>query len=165
LLSPQAAHAVQTFVSIGSPSSALERAPAEGTAVVSLPNETAVVSSIVQSMRLQATSGGGTAIVTLDPGYLGDVSIALQVQHGMVTATVHAANGDVREWLQANEAVLGRGLAAHGLSLDRLVVADARTAEEAEADGRRQPPQQGQEQETPRHTPRRAAAGTFEVVV
>jgi Flagellar hook-length control protein FliK len=135
-------------------------ARAEAATAITLPNEANVASSIVQSMRLQMRDGVGTAVVHLEPDYLGAVSIALRVEGGVVTATLHAENHQVRAWIEANEPILRQGLLDQGLSLARLLVSDERVAEDRS--GRR--PQS--EQEPPaRHKPRRAESGTFEVVV
>jgi hypothetical protein len=137
------------------------RAASVTQAEVRLPNEANVTSSIVQTMRLQMRDGVGTAIVHLEPDYLGAVSIALRVEGGAVTATLHAENPQVRAWMEANEPLLRQGLSDQGLSLDRLLISDERVSEERSSDRRRQ-----QEQEPPaRQKSRRAEAGTFEVVV
>src|SRR5262249_38267617 len=53
---------------------------------VTLPNEDDLMSSIVQSMRLQVREGVGTAVLHLEPEYLGAVSISVRVENGVVTA-------------------------------------------------------------------------------
>jgi flagellar hook-length control protein FliK len=126
----------------------------------SLPNEDGVVSSIVQSMRLQMRDGVGTAVVHLTPDYLGAVSISLRVENGAVTASLHAENPHVRAWMEANTPLLRESLAGQGLSLDRLLVTDERIADE-QSQGRRK--QQEQEQQA-RQRPRRSDATTFEVI-
>ena len=149
------AQAVATFDSTLKTASTAAPAPAP------LPNQDGVVSSIVQTMRLQMRDGVGTAIVNLEPDYLGAVSIALRVENGTVTATMHAENPQVRAWMEANEGVLRESLAGQGLSLDRLLVTDERIADERSA-GRRH--RQEQEQHA-RQRPRRDDASTFEVIV
>jgi flagellar hook-length control protein FliK len=94
-----------------------------------LPNEDGVSTSIVQALRLQVTAGGGSATITLDPSYLGGVRVAVQVADGAVTATLHAANPQVRAWMEANESTLRQALLDHGLTLDRLIVADRHGAD------------------------------------
>ena len=126
-----------------------------------LPNEDGIVSSIVQTMRLQMRDGVGTAVVHLEPDYLGAVSIALRVENGVVTASLHAENPQVRAWMEANAPLLSESLAGQGLSLDRLVITDERIADEQPADRRHQ---QEQEQHA-RRRPRRDDASTFEVIV
>src|SRR5439155_17885386 len=128
---------------------------------VHLPDEPGVVASIVETMRLQMREGVGTAVVHLEPDYLGAVSIALRVEGGVVTATLHAENPQVRAWMKTNEPLLRQGLADQGLSLDRLVITDERIADERSADRRHR---QEQEQQA-RQRPRRDDAATFEVVV
>ncbi len=128
-----------------------------------IPNEDGVAASIVQSMRLQWQNGTGTAVVQLDPDYLGPVTISLHVDQGNVTATLHAANAEVRGWIEANEASLRQGLADQGLTLERLVVSD-------EAPRGRQEPQQDAQQRQPdreqaSRNRRRDDTSTFEIVV
>lgn len=130
-------------------------------AVPPLPNEDGVVSSIVQTMRLQMRDGVGTAVVHLEPDYLGAVSIALRVENGVVTASLHAESPQVRAWMEANAPLLSESLAGQGLTLDRLVITDERIDDERSA-GRRH--QQEQEQHAQRR-PRRDDASTFEVIV
>lgn len=140
-------------------------APADAPRTPTLPNEAAVAARLVQSMRVQYRSGVGTAVVNLDPGYLGAVTIALQVERGLVTATLHAANAEVRTWMQANEAALRQGLADQGLSLERLVVSEEERSQEQ---GARHPGErQSQERRNhhPRRSPQRDQATTFDVVV
>jgi flagellar hook-length control protein FliK len=112
-------------------------------------------------MRLQMRDGVGTAVVHLEPDYLGAVSISLRVENGMVTASLHAENPQVRAWMEANTPLLRESLAGQGLSLDRLLVTDERIAD-GQSQGRRQ--QHEQEQQA-RQRPRRNEAATFEVVV
>jgi flagellar hook-length control protein FliK len=136
-------------------------APLDVAAPAGLPDEKDVVSSIVQSMRLQLRDGVGTAVVHLEPDYLGAVSISLRVENGVVTASLHAENPQVRGWMEANASLLRESLSGQGLSLDRLLITDERIADERSS-GRRQ--QQEQEQHA-RQRPRRDESTTFEVVV
>jgi flagellar hook-length control protein FliK len=119
--------------------------------------------SIVQSMRMQYRDGIGTAVITLDPEFLGGVAISIHVANGAVTATLQADNPQVRAWLEANEPMLRQGLETQGLTLDRLVVAKEAPRDEAPSadDHRRQ--QQPEPEEKPR--PRRHETATFEVIV
>lgn len=153
-----ALHLTETAVRLdaNTPSAASSHA-----AVPPLPNEDGIVSSIVQTMRLQMRDGVGTAVVHLEPDYLGAVSIALRVENGVVTASLHAENPQVRAWMEANAPLLSESLAGQGLSLDRLVITDERIADEQPADRRHQ---QEQEQHA-RRRPRRDDASTFEVIV
>jgi flagellar hook-length control protein FliK len=141
--------------------SAVKSFTPQGATAAPLPNEAAVISSIVQAMRLQMREGVGTAVVHLEPDYLGAVSIALRVENGVVTASLHAENPQVRAWMEANESQLRDALAGQGLSLDRLLVTDERIGDERSPNRRHQ---QEQEQQA-RQRPRRDDATTFEVVV
>ena len=155
------APALHLAEAVARPDSNTPSAASSPAAVAPLPNEDGVVSSIVQTMRLQMRDGVGTAVVHLDPDYLGAVSIALRVENGVVTASLHAENPQVRAWMEANAPLLSESLASQGLSLDRLVITDERIAEEQSADRRHQ---QEQEQQA-RRRPRRNDASTFEVIV
>ncbi len=158
----RAIHLVQpvgTFeTTLGSTPPSSVAAPASS---ATLPNEANVASSIVQSMRLQLRDGVGTAVVHLEPDYLGAVTIGLRVEGGVVTATLHADNPQVRAWMEANEPMLRQGLSAQGLSLDRLLISDERVQQERSADRQHQQ----QQEPPPRQKPRRGDSGTFEVVV
>ena len=127
-----------------------------------LPNESGVAASIVQAMRLQWRDGSGSAVIQLQPEYLGSVTVALRVQEGIVTATLHAEDPQVRAWIQSNESSLRQGLSDQGLALDRLVVSEkSRDGAPNDSEARRRP----QADEQPPKTPRRGAEGTFEIVV
>ena len=126
---------------------------------------------IVQSIRLRAQNGGGEAHIRLKPDYLGELTVAVKVEQGVVTARLHAETPAVREWMEANEQGLRHSLAEQGLRLDRLTVTDQPpTAESDDRDRRRQSRQNGQSREEPR--PRQGAgrtrtdgpAPTFEVL-
>jgi flagellar hook-length control protein FliK len=130
-----------------------------------LPNESAVAASLVRSMQWQHRNGVGTAVVQLDPGYLGDVRIALRVDGNSVSATLHAANPEVRTWMHANEGALRQSLAGQGLSLDQLVIAEEDPAEHQAPPDQRDKREQGEERPRPRRARPQGDAGTFEIVV
>lgn len=152
---------VQTLLATGPRSRAALVSQAPG-APATLPDDASLASQMVQRMRLQWTAGAGTAVVTLDPEYLGAVTINLHVDSaGATTATLSAENADVRAWMQAHEPLLRQQLAEQGLSLDRLQVSDEhRREDDGPADERRrrwQPPAPP--------PPKRTATGTFAVMV
>jgi hypothetical protein len=128
---------------------------------VMLPNETATTHAIVQTLRLQAASGGGTAVITLAPEYLGSVTVSLRVTDGGVVATLHAENASVRTWMESNVAFLKDGLAQQGLTLEQLVIADTSEPGRAKDD---QTHRQTDER-TPARRRQRREESTFEVVV
>lgn len=130
-----------------------------------LPNEPQVMASIVKSMHLQYQNGVGTAVVKLDPEFLGGVTVSLQLSRGgAISASLQADRADVRAWLEANQHTLREALGQQGLSLDRLVVSDQESApRDATADGRRKPPQK-QAPRSSRKAPSNESV-TFEVVV
>ena len=84
----------------------------EAAAASALDRDGASVSAqVLESIRLQWAKGGGDAQMTLQPGYLGGLSVSLRVDKDVVTASVVAESPAVREWLRANEfAAPGSGL-------------------------------------------------------
>ncbi len=119
---------------------------------------------IIQAVRVQFSQGGGEATLRLNPGFLGGLTVGIEVDGSTVVASLHASSAEVREWIQRNEQVLRQSLADQGLQLERLVVVD----EDADAardgaprDGRREQP----EQQAPRRSRRTDNPGTFELVL
>ena len=88
--------------------------PAEGDEVV--------VPQLVRAMHLQMVRGVGEARLQLEPQHLGAVSIALRVEHGVVSAVVTAEQAGVRQWIETHESTLRQALAEQGLLLDKLQV-------------------------------------------
>ena len=119
---------------------------------------------MVQAIRLQSRNGVGDARITLQPEYLGEVTIALRVEDGGVTAHVSAASTEVREWLGANESLLRHGLSEQGLTLARLVVSDQPAEPSRDSKGGNARQQQPQQDPEPRPRPRRDTS-TFEITV
>jgi flagellar hook-length control protein FliK len=119
---------------------------------------------IVQAIRLQWSQGVGTARVTLQPDYLGDMSIDIRVDRGAVTAVLDASNASVRQWLEGHEPLLRQSLADQGLTLDRLVVKDEQTPSGTGGD-ERQKREQGESEPRPRSRRDAQADATFEVVM
>jgi len=105
------------------------------------------VTRFIQTFRVQARNGLTEATVRLKPEHLGEVSIAVRVDRGSVTAVVNAADPGVRQWLRGQEDTIRATLAEQGLTLESLVV---------DSDGERQD-QGAAEQETQRRqrAPRR----------
>jgi flagellar hook-length control protein FliK len=80
------------------------------------------VDRVVQAMHVNVRSGVMEATVRLRPEYLGEVTIQLRVDGSNVTALIHTEAPGVRQWLESQEQSIRNGLAAHGLTLDRLVI-------------------------------------------
>lgn len=78
---------------------------------------------IVQSIRLQWARGGGEARITLEPSHLGELTVSLKVEQGVVSVRLQAEAPLVREWLQTHQQTLRQGLSEHQLTLDRLEIA------------------------------------------
>jgi flagellar hook-length control protein FliK len=120
---------------------------------------------IVQAMRLQWKEGVGEARIRLTPDYLGEVTVAIRVEHGSVTAALEASTPAVRQWIESHEPILRQALAEQGLHLDRLIVTDEPQQTSSEPEQRRQ---NGDEQHQPEPRARRrkpADDTTFEVIV
>ncbi|MFA5907808.1 MAG: flagellar hook-length control protein FliK [Vicinamibacterales bacterium] len=146
--------------------------PTAATSAVADPvAETELPRQIVHSIRLQAMAGGGEAHVRLRPEYLGELTVAVKVERGAVTATLHAETPAVRQWIEANEASLRQGLAEHGLHLDKLTILDEAPQPESAPQDRRERgrEEQARQEQSRRQAPRRprpeAGTATFEVVV
>jgi hypothetical protein len=121
---------------------------------------------IVQAIKLQWQGGIGEARIRLQPEYLGEMTIAIRVDRGVVTASLESDTSAVRQWLQGHESVLRQGLADQGLHLDRLLV----SGQSPRVDWENGAKHQQQEHEEPSHdrqqSPRRHRPDeqTFEVV-
>jgi flagellar hook-length control protein FliK len=121
-------------------------------------HETDLPNQIVQAIRLQWADGVGDARITLKPEYLGELSIAIRVDHGAVSATLESAIPAVREWIDSHAPILREALAAHGLELARLTTAEQQ-APERKSDDQTEPRQQPhenprqQQQQRRRNTP------------
>jgi hypothetical protein len=101
-----------------------------------VPLDDVLPTQIIRSIRLQWQAGSGEARVQLRPEYLGEMSVAVKVEQGAVTATLHAEASEVRRWLEAHSGSLRDALAEQGLRLDRLAVAEERPRHDASADRR-----------------------------
>jgi flagellar hook-length control protein FliK len=123
-------------------------------------DETDVTRQIVQAVRMQWREGSGDARLTLRPEYLGEVTIALRVENGGVTAHVSAEVPSVRAWVSEHEAMLRETLSTQGLQLNRLVVSAKPDEAQPEAEKRRQ-----QAAANPAPPRRRRDSGVFEVIV
>lgn len=149
------------------PLSAIRPAPVvTASEVINAAVATELPAQVVQSLRMQAIDGGGEAIVRLRPEYLGELVVAVKVEHGVVSASLRSDTPAVRQWVESNEATLRQALAEHGLQLDRLTVSDAAPQTEA-GEGERQDSQEQDEEPQPRSRRRRKPApdATFEVMV
>jgi hypothetical protein len=100
-------------------------APADIGPFAGLPHE-----QIVRAIRLQWTQGIGEAHLRLSPAHLGEVTIRLRVEHGVVTAWLRGESAMAIERIRAHEAELRAALEEQGLTLDGLDLA-------VDPDGRR----------------------------
>lgn len=92
--------------------------------------ETENMGRLVESMRVQWRQGVPEATVRLNPQHLGEVTISIRVDRGVVSATFHAETPAVQQWLEAQEDKLRNGLADQGLNLERFVVQRERQQQE-----------------------------------
>jgi flagellar hook-length control protein FliK len=117
---------------------------------------------IVRALRMQWGRQGGEATIHLKPEYLGNLTVSLRVEQGVVTAHLIASSAEVRQWIEANEPLLRQGLAQQHLDLDRLTVIE----EESDADvGDREHGGRERRDEPRRPPTRRDLDATFEVLV
>jgi flagellar hook-length control protein FliK len=75
---------------------------------------------IVRAIRLQWTQGIGEAHLRLSPAHLGEVTIRLRVEQGMVTASLRGESTTAIDRIRAHEADLRAALEEQGLTLDSL---------------------------------------------
>jgi len=159
---PVAPAAVVAAPQLGAPA-AIHVQPANDTRAAAVPDDADLRGQIVQAVRMQWTDGVGNARLTLQPEYLGEVTISLRVEQGGVTAHLNADSSEVRTWMSANEPLLRQGLAEQGLTLNRLIVSDESPESKPDGGERRQPSQPQQEHE---QRPRlQDDTGTFEIIV
>jgi flagellar hook-length control protein FliK len=124
--------------------------------------DTELPTQLIQAIRVQFDQGSGEARIRLNPGFLGGVTVGVQIDGSSVTASLQAGSADVREWMRTNESMLRQALADQGLRLDRLVIVDEDVpASSDEHDAR---PNDKREQQAPRRQRRPAEQGTFELV-
>jgi len=137
---PRAIHSMGTVTHVVGPTDAVE--PSRPSGVTTVPADTpaagrssseepALEHQIVQSLRLHATSGGGEAQVRLRPEYLGEVTIKVVVEDGVVSARLEASVPAVRDWAERHESSLRQALGEHGLTLDTFSVHDQPSADES----------------------------------
>jgi flagellar hook-length control protein FliK len=137
----------------------------EAAAATALDRDGASVSSqIIESIRLQWAKGGGDAQMTLQPGYLGGLSVSLRVDKDVVTASVLAESPAVREWLRANESSLRQGLVDVGLRLEKFQVSDVQAQSPSRDTDARDRPSGRDRQAGPRQPKPDRSDSTFEVI-
>jgi flagellar hook-length control protein FliK len=137
--------------------------PDAAAAGLSLAVQAELPNQIVQAIRLQWTDGVGDARITLQPEYLGELSIAIRVEHGAVTAALESSVPAVREWIDSHQPMLRQALAAQGLELERLTATDTQATPERKRDEHPEPRQQHDEPKPPRRRTR-SDAPVFELI-
>jgi len=133
------------------------------TAGGSLANETDLPTQIVQAIRLQWAGGVGDARITLQPEYLGELSIAIRVEHGAVTAALESSVPAVRQWIDAHQPMLRQALAAQGLELERLVTTETQAAPDRKRQEQPEPRQQHEDDKQQRRRTK-SDAPAFELI-
>jgi flagellar hook-length control protein FliK len=121
-------------------------------------------SQLIDSIRLLGREGAGEARVRLRPEVLGEVTIAIAVHHGAVTASIAAESPAVRQWVETNEGLLREKLAEQGLHLERLTVSHDEAPPEPGSRDRRRSRDEEPEAPTRRHRPD-GDAPRFEIVL
>jgi flagellar hook-length control protein FliK len=115
---------------------------------------------MVKAIQLQWRGGVGEARLRLRPEHLGDITVSLRVERGVVTAVMRAESAAVHDWIQVHRHELQAALAEQGLHLERLRIA-------TDPNGRRQADAE-QRQDEDRPSKERRPAGelpAFEVRV
>ncbi len=111
---------------------------------------------VVRAISLAWRDEVGEARLHLTPEHLGEVTVSLRVERGVVSAVLQADTAAARDWIRQHESELRAGLEGQGLQLDSLVVTD---------EGGRRDRQEPQPRSR-RPVPRRPGNGpTFEVNV
>ena len=131
-----------------------------------IPAEAELPRQIVQAIRLQWSDGVGDARIKLQPDYLGELSIAIRVEHGSVTASLESNSPAVRAWIDNNQPLLRQALAEHGLHLDQLTVKEEQAPPDwTGAEDGKQRQQEDEARDAQRARRRRNADGpAFEMV-
>lgn len=124
-----------------------------------------VNAQLVHAVRVQTEHGGGQVRITLNPSYLGDVEIDVRTDGSSVTASVHAANAELREWMRTNENALRQSLADQGLNLDRFVIAEEDADSRQSGDSRESRGEEDRQQQWQRRQRQTPEHSTFEVVL
>lgn len=149
--------------STAAPAGVAATAPLVGTHAAEEGGPGDLSAQIVSAIRVQWQGAAGDARIRLQPGYLGELSVALRVEQGAVVARLSASSPEVRQWIEAHEGLLRQSLAQHDLTLERLVVEAEET--ERSRDDHDQSAHQQSEQQSARRRARRSTDATFEVVV
>ena len=84
-----------------------------------------------KGLGILANQRGGAITMRLEPPALGQLRIELRVSQGAVVADFTAATAEARALLEANLGMLRERLESQGLSVERITIHGARTAEAA----------------------------------
>jgi flagellar hook-length control protein FliK len=107
----------------GSIAADLARQPADGA--------TPAAQLAAKGLGILANQRGGAITMRLEPPALGQLRIELQVSQGAVVADFTAATAEARSLLEANLGMLRERLESQGLSVERITIHGARTADAA----------------------------------
>lgn len=124
---PEASVAPQTFAAILD-QRASARITGSDTPVESAPASPAsadphnVAGQIVDHARLIAKAENSTMVIRLKPEHLGELTLRIAVDNGMVSATFHTASAEVRGALEATLPQLRQDMAGQGLKVDYVGV-------------------------------------------
>lgn len=81
-----------------------------------------VVSQIVDHARLVKGTGASEMIIKLKPEHLGELTLKVAVDNGVVSATFHTSNNEVRGIIEASIQQLKNDMAQQGLKVDNVGV-------------------------------------------
>lgn len=81
-----------------------------------------VVSQIVEHARLVKAPNASEMIIKLKPEHLGELTLKVAVDNGVVSATFHSANSEVRSIIEASIQQLKQDMAQQGLKVDNVGV-------------------------------------------
>ena len=122
--SPAAAHVFQMPIemrSVGCATLAAVAADAAAELGAASAHEIDLPKQIVQAIRLQWNQGIGDARITLQPEYLGEMSIAIRVEHGAVTAELESSVPAVREWIDSHQPMPRQALLTEAYFYDAML--------------------------------------------
>ncbi len=107
----------------GGPAADLARQPSDGA--------TPAAQLAAKGLGILANQRGGAITMRLEPPALGQLRIQLQVSQGAVVADFTAATAEARALLEANLGMLRERLESQGLSVERITIHGARSADAA----------------------------------
>jgi flagellar hook-length control protein FliK len=108
----------------------IEQSPSSTVAVTeSIPQQTTtskdsfqIVEQIVDQVKLITRAQNTEMVIKLNPQHLGELTLKVTVDHGLVNATFHSNNSDVRSVIESSLPQLKQDLVNSGLKVDNVGV-------------------------------------------